>query len=60
MAFPYGNLPVTLIALLSPLTITWLLRRVSGVPMLEKRWAQDPEYAAYVARTNALLPDFFE
>jgi steroid 5-alpha reductase family enzyme len=53
---PYSN---WWMSLLSPLTITWLLNRVSGVPMLEKKYAGDPEYQAYVSRTNALIPGFF-
>ena len=44
-------------AVLGPATITWLLARVSGVPMLEAGMKQRrPEYAAYVARTRALVP----
>ncbi len=53
---PYGN---SWICLLSPLTITWLLNRVSGVPMLEKKYADNPEYQSYVKRTNPLIPRFF-
>lgn len=42
--------------IISPITITWLLVRVSGVPMLEARYKDNPDYAAYVQRTPALLP----
>lgn len=43
--------------LFSPLIMTWLLVRVSGVALLEKDIAQRrPEYAAYVRRTSAFLP----
>ena len=59
IGFPYGSLPLAALALLSPLTMTWLLTRVSGVPMLERRWTDNAEYAAYIKRTNALMPDFF-
>ena len=42
---------------LSPLLMTVLLLRVSGVALLEKDIAERrPEYAEYVRRTNAFLP----
>lgn len=48
------------LTLISPLFVIFLLTRVSGIPMLEararKRWGDDPEYQAYVARTPALVP----
>jgi steroid 5-alpha reductase family enzyme len=44
-------------ALLSPILMTWLLRRVSGVPLLEKHLARTRAgYADYVARTSAFWP----
>ena len=51
---PYGK---WWICLLSALTITWLLVRVSGVPMLESKYAGDADYQAYRRQTNALIPD---
>lgn len=43
--------------LLSPLLMTWLLRRVSGVPLLEADLLQRrPAYADYVRRTSAFVP----
>lgn len=48
------------IALLSPVFVTLLLTKVSGIPLLEKkgqsRWGDDPEYKAYVERTSVLIP----
>lgn len=41
---------------LSPILITYLLLKVSGVPMLEKRWEGNPEWEAYKARTSVLIP----
>jgi steroid 5-alpha reductase family enzyme len=42
---------------LSPLAMTFLLRRVSGVAMLERALQETkPGYAAYMARTNAFFP----
>lgn len=46
--------------LISPVFITLLLTRISGVPMLEERadqkWGGQPEYEAYKARTSVLVP----
>lgn len=47
-------------ALASPLFVTLLLTRVSGVPLLEKRadekWGGQPDYEAYKKRTPVLIP----
>ncbi len=56
IAMPYGAIPIVALALLSPLTITWLLNRVSGVPMLERRWTENAEYQTYIHTTNPLIP----
>lgn len=44
----------------SPLFVFWLLNKVSGIPMLEKRadekWGGDPDYEAYKAGTPVLFP----
>ena len=45
------------IAVISPLTITWLLIRVSGVPMLEEKYKNNPAYQEYIQTTNALVPN---
>lgn len=42
--------------IISPIVITWLLVRVSGVPMLEKKYADNPEYQSYIKRTSSFLP----
>lgn len=48
------------IALISPLFVTLLLTRVSGVPMLEekadRKWGGQKEYEAYKASTPVLIP----
>ncbi len=48
------------VTLISPLFVTLLLTRVSGVPMLEKRadekWGGQEDYEAYKARTPVLIP----
>ncbi len=47
------------IAILSPALITYLLRFVSGVPLLEKRWEGNPEWEAYKVKTPAMLPSLW-
>jgi len=48
------------ITLISPVFVTLLLTRVSGVPMLEKRadekWGGQDDYEAYKKRTPLLIP----
>ncbi len=44
--------------IIGPLTITYLLRFVSGVPMLERKLRGRPEFERYARVTNAFLPWF--
>ena len=48
------------IALISPLFVTLLLTRVSGIPLLEKKadakWGGQEDYEAYKKRTPVLIP----
>lgn len=48
--------PGSWIGAIGPLVITFLLVCVSGVPLLEKRYADHAGYQAYKARTSALIP----
>lgn len=41
---------------IGPLTITYLILKVSGTPMLERHYADNPEYAAYIRRTSSFFP----
>ena len=44
-------------SIVSPLLMTWLLLKVSGVTLLEKDLTERrPEYRDYIARTNAFVP----
>ncbi len=43
-------------AVIGPLTITWLLLGISGIPMLERRYADDAEYQEYARRVSVFLP----
>ncbi len=40
----------------SPIIITFLLTKVSGIPLLEKKYAGNPEFEAYKKRTSAFIP----
>lgn len=48
--------PAYLPALISPIAITYLILRVSGIPMLERGREGDPEWETYRRRTSAFLP----
>ena len=48
---PYGWTTVV-----SPVLITFLLVRVSGVPMLERKYTGNAEFQAYARRTSAFVP----
>jgi steroid 5-alpha reductase family enzyme len=50
--------PLGAVAIISPLLINFLLLKVSGIPMLEAKYAGDPEFEAYRMRTNAFFPWF--
>jgi len=43
-------------ALISPLLISYLLLFVSGIPLLEKRYKDNPEFQAYKTKTSAFFP----
>ena len=53
---------LALLTSVSPLFATFLLVKVSGVPLLEaksdKRYGGRPEYEAYKRRTGRVLPKF--
>lgn len=50
----------SVVALIGPLSITWILLKVTGIPTLEasaqRKWGDDPDYQAYVKRTRRLMP----
>ena len=51
------------VALISPLFVAFLLTRVSGIPLLEKKadakWGGQAEYEAYKKNTPVLIPRFW-
>jgi steroid 5-alpha reductase family enzyme len=56
LAIATGFTPYALYGLISPLLITFLLLKVSGVPMLEKRWEGRADWEEYKAKTSVLVP----
>jgi steroid 5-alpha reductase family enzyme len=50
--------PLSIIAIIGPLTITFLILKVSGIPMLEKKYDDNPEFQEYKKVTNAFFPWF--
>lgn len=44
------------VGLIGPIGITFLLYRVSGAPMLEEKYKNDPEHQKYMAKTPKIIP----
>lgn len=51
LSVPYGYLTV-----IGPLTITFLILKVSGIPMLERKYIGNAEFEEYKKNTNAFFP----
>lgn len=45
-----------LLTIVGPITITLLILFVSGVPLLEKKYAERPEYEEYKRKTSIFIP----
>lgn len=45
-----------LFTIIGPVTITFLILKVSGIPLLEKKMAENPEFAEYKKRVSMFLP----
>ena len=45
-----------ILSIISPLTITFLILKVSGVPLLEKMYEGNTEYEEYKKRTSIFIP----
>ena len=50
------SVPEGLMTIVGPMTITYLLTRVSGIPMLEKKYANNPDYQDYQRRVSPFVP----
>lgn len=44
------------LTILGPVTITWLILKVSGIPMLEKTMEQNPAFLEYKRKTSIFIP----
>ncbi len=50
------SVPDGLISIIAPITITLLLRFITGVPMVERVFQDNPLYQEYAKRTSTLIP----
>jgi steroid 5-alpha reductase family enzyme len=48
--------PYFLLGIIGPLTITFLILKVSGIPMLEKKYSGNFEFEQYKKRTSVFFP----
>ncbi len=53
MALP---VPGGWMTIIGPLTITFLILKVSGIPLLESKYAENAAFQAYARRTSAFFP----
>ena len=48
---------------LSPVFVAYLITKISGIPILERRslrwWKDDPRFMAYMRNTNRLIPGVY-
>ena len=51
LAVPYGWASIV-----GPITITWLILYVSGIPLLEKSLALNPDFKEYAQKTSIFFP----
>jgi len=50
------SVPGAWLTIIGPATITFLILKVSGIPMLEAKYRGNPEYEAYQRRTSSFFP----
>ncbi len=50
------SLPYGLLGLVSPILVTYLILRVSGVPLAERELARHPEFESYARTTSVFFP----
>lgn len=48
--------PVSWLGIIGPITITFLILFVSGIPMLERKYKDNPEFQKYARRTSVFIP----
>ena len=50
------SVPNGVLSILGPITITILILKVSGIPLLERKMAENPEFAEYKRRVSVFIP----
>ncbi len=50
------SVPQGWLGILGPITITFLILKVSGIPLLEKKMAENPDFAEYKRKTSMFIP----
>jgi steroid 5-alpha reductase family enzyme len=50
------SVPNGWLAIIGPLTITILILKVSGIPLLEKKMEENPDFAEYKRKTSVFIP----
>jgi len=50
------SVPSGILAIIGPFTITILILKISGIPMLEKKMEENPEFVEYKRRTSIFIP----
>ncbi|AYC28625.1 DUF1295 domain-containing protein [Paenisporosarcina cavernae] len=56
ISFVASSVPCGWLSFISPILLTILLLKISGVPLLEKKNAQKPGYAEYARKTSVFVP----
>ena len=50
------SVPNGWLGIIGPITITFLILKVSGIPMLEKKMEENPDFAEYKRKTSVFIP----
>ena len=50
------SVPSGWLSIIGPITITFLILKVSGIPMLEKKMEENPDFAEYKRKTSVFIP----
>ena len=50
------NSPYGIYGIIGPLTISFLIIFVSGIPMMEEKYKENPEFEAYSKVTSVFIP----
>ncbi len=52
------SMPYMLLSIIGPITITILILKISGIPLLEKKMEENPEFEDYKNKTSMFIPWF--